>query len=55
MGSWQRAATISVTQRLGGDVSFDPWNSSPRLVPAGILNALRRSAYAGSRTGRSTR
>ena len=30
---------------------FDPWNSGGGLVPAGLLQATRRSAYRGSRDG----
>ena len=54
LGRWQQAGTVAVTRRFEGDVSFDPWNSSPRLVPSGVLNALRLSAYAGSRSARTS-
>lgn len=52
-GAWQPVATIAVGDPFTGDVAFDPWNSSARMVPAGPLNAWRRAAYQGSREGRS--
>jgi hypothetical protein len=35
-----------------GDVSFNPWNSHPRLRPAGGLNRLRRESYRSSQEAR---
>ena len=49
---WTRIATITLRAPFSGQVSFDPWNTSPDLVPSGMLNALRRPAYEGSREGR---
>lgn len=51
-GAWHRIGTLTIGSRYDGEVSFDPWNSSPGLVPTGMLNALRRAAYQGSREGR---
>ena len=51
LGPWAPAATITLTSVLSSDarLRFDPWNTSPRLVPSGVLNRLRAPAYAGSR------
>ena len=35
------------------DVSFSPWNTGPDMVPTGVINALRKQAYVGSRAGRN--
>lgn len=51
--AWRPVARLTARQPVDRDVSFDPWNSSPGLMPAGGLNALRRSAYEGSREARS--
>ena len=51
-GPWRRLGTLTLGAPHAGDVSFDPWNTSPELVPSGMLNALRRAAYEGSREGR---
>ncbi len=50
-GAWAPAATVVLTSVLPSDgrPRFDPWNTGPELVPAGVLNRLRAAAYAGSR------
>ncbi len=52
-GAWQQIATITIGEPFAGDISYDPWNSSAHIVPAGPFNAVRRAAYQGSREGRS--
>lgn len=51
LGPWAPAATITLTSVLSSDarLRFDPWNTSPQLVPSGVLSRLRAPAYAGSR------
>jgi len=55
-GPWQRFAAIELTGRLDPDeerdLDLDPFHTSPDLVPAGLVNRLRRPAYVGSREGR---
>lgn len=57
LGAWRRVATVRlVSERTGpaaDAVRFDPWNTGPHLAPSGMLNELRRPAYAGSREGAS--
>lgn len=52
-GDWHRFATVRVGEPTGEPTSFDPWHTGPDLVPSGILNQLRASAYQGSRGGRT--
>jgi hypothetical protein len=55
-GPWRRVGTLTPQRRLrdaeSAALGFDPWHAGPDLQPAGFLNALRRPAYAGSRSGR---
>lgn len=56
LGPWQPIGELTLVRRLSAatsdEVSFDPWNTADDVVPAGVLNRLRRPAYAGSRAGR---
>lgn len=56
LGPWEPIGELVLVRRLSDatsrEVSFDPWNTGDDVVPAGILNRLRRPAYAGSRAGR---
>lgn len=53
-GGWRRIASVRLVDPFAGAVSYDPWNTSPDMVPWGMLNAMRRPAYEGSREGRDT-
>jgi hypothetical protein len=55
-GEWRAVARIELGERLDPEavenLRFDPMNSGGGLVPAGVLNRLRRPAYRGSQEGR---
>lgn len=56
---WREVASIACNDVLpgpdGARLAFDPWNSGGGIQPVGLLNRVRRSAYAASRRGRSGR
>lgn len=56
---WREEAAVSVLERLPESAAerlrFHPWRSAGDLRPAGLLNALRGPAYAGSQRGRDER
>ena len=41
-----------VPQEIGEAVRFDPWNTGPELIPAGLVNRIRRPTYTASQDGR---
>jgi hypothetical protein len=53
-GGWKAVGSLILGDRVesGDEVDFDIWNTHRDLVPAGVVNALRKPAYAGSREGR---
>ncbi|HEX7166352.1 MAG TPA: hypothetical protein VF230_05155 [Acidimicrobiales bacterium] len=55
---WQPFATIDVGRRLGDaeaeSLRFNPFNTGDAFEPAGVLNAVRRRAYAASQAARPT-
>jgi hypothetical protein len=52
-GDWKAVGSLIVGENvIDTDVTFDIWNSAPDLVPTGLVNALRKPAYAGSRDAR---
>ena len=57
-GDWRRWGALDVGRRLdpdeGESLRFDPFRSGPDLVPAGMLNTLRRRAYRASQDARPT-
>lgn len=52
-GRFDRIGTLTVTQRRPDldTTRFDPFNCGGGLRPAGVLNAVRKAAYRGSRSG----
>jgi hypothetical protein len=58
LGPFQPVATIHLDGLADADeaqrLRFNPWNTGDGIRPAGLLNALRDSAYRGSQAG-STR
>lgn len=52
-GRWERIGTLEVRERVHEHdaLRFDPWQTGGGLRPAGVLNALRKAAYRGSRRG----
>lgn len=52
-GAWRAFAELELGEEIDEPTSFDPWNTGPDLVPAGLLNELRAPAYQGSRRGRA--
>jgi hypothetical protein len=54
-GRWRDVARVRIDE-VEHDliIRFDPWNTSGGLTPAGLVNRLRRPAYAGSRAGSPT-
>jgi hypothetical protein len=52
-GRWERVGTLEVRERTHAydTLRFDPWQTGGGLRPAGVLNALRKAAYRGSRRG----
>lgn len=53
---WCSVGSLLLGSKLeDAEITFDPWNSGPDLVPTGLINALRKPAYVGSRDGRSKR
>lgn len=57
-GDWLPFAGVHVHLRLEPDeeraLDLDPFHAAAGLVPAGLVNRLRRPAYPGSREGRPT-
>jgi hypothetical protein len=56
LGWWRSAASLHLVEEVpetaAATLTFDPWHTGPPLEPAGLLNAVRARAYAGSRAGR---
>lgn len=55
-GPWTPFVRVTLLEALEGDppgVEFDPFLDARGLVPHGFIHALRRGAYAGSRSGRA--
>jgi hypothetical protein len=56
VGGWRRIGTLRLGAALAADAGqqlrFNPWNTGRGIVPEGPLQALRRSAYASSQSGR---
>lgn len=52
-GRWERVGTLEIRERAAEHdaMRFDPWQTGGGLRPAGMLNALRKAAYRGSRRG----
>lgn len=54
---WQPLATITPREvsadPVGSRLSFNPWETSPELVPVGWLQRLRRPAYEASLAARA--
>jgi hypothetical protein len=57
--AWREDASVTVLERLPQSAAerlrFHPWRSAGDLRPAGLVNALRGPAYAGSQRGRAAR
>ena len=51
-GSSERFGHLAIDSGFDGDVKFNPWNTHPRLRPAGRLNRMRRESYATSQAAR---
>lgn len=55
---WRAIGVLVVDRRLdqpkAEELAFNPWNTAGGLEPAGPLNVLRKSAYAGSQAARGT-
>jgi hypothetical protein len=57
-GRWREPwGELALGAALDPDASaalcFHPWNTAPDLVPAGLVNALRRPSYAASQAQRT--
>jgi hypothetical protein len=56
LGSWTPVATLTPGAEVPGDKSeglrFSPFHTAGGVEPVGVVNALRRLAYAGSQRGR---
>jgi hypothetical protein len=51
-GPWKLIAIVEIGNRKEDNaIRFNPWNSSPALPPTGVINAVRKSAYAASQQG----
>jgi hypothetical protein len=57
-GAWSHVATLRLGERLAPEASeglrFNPVNAGGGLEPVGVVQSLRRLAYAGSQAGRPT-
>ena len=55
-GSWQTIGTVELADALDDEqaqrLRFSPWNTGGGIEPTGLLNQLRRGAYAGSQRAR---
>lgn len=55
-GRWERVATVTPRRLhrdpVGTRLSFNPWDTSPDLLPVGLLQRLRRPAYEASAAAR---
>jgi len=56
LSPWQLVGSIALGDPLDDDASdalrFSPWHTGGGIAPVGVLNRLRRGAYAGSQSAR---